>query len=297
MSQITERTNIISYSEIPSISEVHASMVNLNELSGYQPLSSFIPDMKTYCPGNILSAINATSGNLSFVSSSTSVSSPNSLRMIFADSFSPAVKKMQVKGLSSLDAKKASLLATLSKMDIKVTDSQYVKSSIKSIINASDDKVLNTEIKGVMNHLEAVHTKVFAANLAKVCATASLKVGFNLVTIKPVNGKLEVIAKNHEGKHLVSEITVDSKTSRVDCNTETIGITDGSCKLIIKQFNDELKKLGVKIGNEKTTLTGGACQMSYSKIIDQNEKEQQNKKKEQDRMRKMNTIQKTKILN
>lgn len=295
MSQISERTNIISIDEIPPIPEVHASMVNISELSGYQPLSFSLPNMKSYCPGNILSAINATGGNLNFVSSTTGVCSPNMLRTVFGNSFAPSIKKMQAQGLSSLDAKKASMLNTLSKMDFKVTDQRTISTGLKAVMNAKDEKTLNTEIKAVMNQLETAHTKVFAANLAKACAAASLKVGFSQVTIKPVNGKLEVIAKNNEGKHLVSEIAVNQKTNQVDCNTETIGISDGSCSTIIEQFNGELKKMGIKIGNEKTTFTGGACQMSYSKMIDQSEKEQQRKKKEQERMKKLNTIHKTKI--
>lgn len=295
MSQLSERTNIISIDEIPPIPEVHASMVNINELSGYKPLSSLMPEMKSYCPGNILSAINAIEGNLNFVSSTTGVCSPNTLRTIFGNSFAPSLKTLQAHGLSALDAKKASMLTTLSKMDFKVTDKSIISNNIKAVMNAKDEKTLHTEIKTVMSQLEADHTKVFAANLAKACSAASVKVGFNQVIIKPVNGKLEVIAKNNEGKHLVSEIAVNQKTNQVDCNTETIGITDGSCTPIIQQFNEELKKMGIKIGSEKTTFTGGACQMSYSKMIDQSENEQQRKKKEQERMKKLNTIHKTKI--
>ena len=295
MSTITERSNITSIDEIPSYNHVGSSMVYLSELSGYKPLSLSLPDMKSYCPANILSAINATGGNLNFISTTT-VCSPNTLRTIFANSFSPTIKKLEAKGFTSLEAKKASLISSLSKMDVKITDSHNLESSIKLIIDAKDEKVLNTEIKAVMNKIEVNHTKVFAASLAKICATASLKVGFSQVAIKPVNGKLEVIARNPEGKHLVSEIAVDPITNQLNCNTEAIGITDGSCKKIIEQFNDEMKKMGVKIGHEKTSLTGGNCLMTYSKMIDKTEKEhQQNKKKELARMRKLNTNQKTQI--
>lgn len=294
MSQVTERTNIISINEKLLISPVHASMVDLSELISYKPLNFTMQEVNSFCPDNILSAINVTDGNLNFVSSSTSICSPNELRAVFGNSFAPSVKSMQAKGFSLLDAKKVSMLTTLSKMDFKVTDQKIITNSIKAVMNAKDDKILNTEIKTMMNRLETDHTKVFTANLAKACAAASVKVGFNQVVIKPVNGKLEVIAKNSEETHLLSEIVVNRKTNQVDCNTETIGISDGTCSHIIRQFNEELKKMGIRIGNEKTTFTGGVCQMSYSKMIDQEKKLQQRKKKEYERMKKMNSTQKLK---
>ncbi len=295
MSQITERTNIISINEIPPMPEVHASMVNLSEMSNYQPFSISMPDMKSMCPQNILSAINATTGGLHFTSTSTSVCSPNLLRAAFGNSFAPNIKKLEAKGLSSLDAKKASLISSISKMDFKITDKKAITNRIKAVMNAKDENTLNTEIKSVMNHLEVDHTKVFTSNLAKACAAASLKVGFKQVEIKQVNGKLEVIATNSIGQRLNSEISVDAKTNNVNANTETIGITDGSCNAIISNFNNELKKMGIKIGDEKTTFTGGACQLPYSKMIDQQDKEQQRKKKEQERLRKLNSTNRQKI--
>jgi hypothetical protein len=295
MSQITERTNIISIAEIPPVPEVHASMVNLSEMSNYQPFSVSLPDMKSMCPQNILNAINATNSGLHFTSTSTSVSSPNLLRAAFANSFAPNIKKLEAKGLTSLDAKKASLISSISKMDFKITDRKEITTRIKAVMNAKDEKTLNTEIKSVLNNLEVTHTKVFASNLAKACAAASLKAGFKQVEIKQVNGKLEVIATNSIGQRLNSEISIDAKTNNVNANTETIGITDGSCNSIISTFNNELKKMGIKIGDEKTTFTGGACQLSYSKMIDQQDKETQRKKKEQERLKKLNSTHKQKI--
>ena len=78
---------------------------------------------------------------------------------------------MQAQGLSSLDAKKGSMLSTLSKMDFKVTDHHAITKGIKAVMNAKDENSLNTGIKAVMNNLEAAHTKVFAAHaLARFAA-------------------------------------------------------------------------------------------------------------------------------
>ena len=298
MSQISERTNIISIDEIPPISEVHASMVNISEMSNYKQINISLQDMKSMCPQNILNAINATSGTLHFTSSSTTVCrvcSPNKLRTTFGTSFAPNIKKYEAKGLSSFDAKKASLISTITLMDFRITDKKMISNNIKAVMNAKDEKSLNNEIKSLMNQLEVTHTKVFVSNLAKACATASLKVGFKQLEIKQLNGKLEVIATNNIGQRLNSEISIDLNTNNVNVNTETIGITDGSCKAIINSFNNELKRMGIKIGNEKTTFTGGVCQLSYSKMIDRQDKEIQRKKKEQERLKKLNSSHKQKI--
>ena len=66
------------------------------------------------------------------------------------------------------------MLTTLSKMDFKVTDQHTIINSIKAVMNAKNEKSLNTETKTVMNQLETAHTKVFAANLAKACAAKTL---------------------------------------------------------------------------------------------------------------------------
>ncbi|MFN8353677.1 MAG: hypothetical protein U0Y10_04505 [Spirosomataceae bacterium] len=295
MSQISERSNIISIDETPTVSAIHASMVNLSEMSSYQPLSMALPDIQSMCPQHILSALNATHSGLHFTTASTTVCSPNTLRAAFGSTFSPTIKKLEHHGLSTLDAKKASLISSISRMDFKVADQRMVKSGIKAVLSARDEKTLNTGIKAVMHQLEVAHTKVFTANLAKACAKASVAVGFKQVEIKQVAGKLEVIATNNIGQRLNSEISVDANTNQVNANTETIGITDGSCNAIITSFNDELKKMGIKIGSEKTTFTGGACQMPYSKMIDQQDKEALRKNKEQARRIKMNTPHKQKI--
>jgi hypothetical protein len=294
MSQLTERSNIISIDEMSFRPKVHASMVNLYELSSYRPINSSLSDIKSFCPGNILSAINAINGNLDVVSSPKMLS-PNSLRGIFANSFAPTIKRIQTRGLTGTDSKKASFISIVSRMDFKVTNQKELSNGLQAVLKAPDEVALNTEIKTLMNCLESGHTKVFVANIAQACATASVKVGFGQVTIKPVNGKLEVIAKNKEGKHIVSEVAIDTKSNQLNCNTEIIGITDGSCTTIIEQFNDELKKMGIKIGAEKTILTGGVCQMPYSKIIDQNEKEQLQEKSKPTRPKTLNLIQKNRI--
>jgi len=294
MSEITERTNIISIAEMP-VQDIHASMVQLKEMSYYQPLNVVLSNVGSFIPSEVLNVIKSTTGNLSFKTSDTTIKSPNQLRASFKDNFSPILTKMEINGINPIVARKATLLNTLNKMDFKIKQGDTISSNLKAVLQANEIKVLNTEIKTVMKKLEEVHTEVFVKNIANACATASHNIGFREVEVKTVQGKLEVIATNNNGQRIISEINIDAKTNQVNANTETKGIIDGSCSLIISNFNDELKKMGIKIGNEKTTFTRGICQLQYSKIIDQQDKEAQRKKKEHERLKKLNSFNKQKI--
>jgi hypothetical protein len=286
MSQITERTNIISISEMP-VQNIKASLINLREMSTYQPLEIVLSNLSSYIPSDVVNAIQSKTGSISHKSSATSIKSPNVLRESFKEIFSPTLSKLETKGVSPVVARKATLLATLKRMDLKVKENGLINSSLKTVFEANDMKTLNNGIKAVMHKLEVNHTEVFAENIATVCAIASKNIGFREVEIKSVQGKLEVIASDSQGQRLLSEICLDAKTNQVNANTETIGITDGSCTKVIQSFNEELRKMNIKIGEEKKTFTGGVCQMSYAKIIDKQDRESK-RQKELERTRKLN---------
>jgi len=286
MSKITERMNIISIAETPA-QEIHASMVKLKEMSSYQPLNIVLSGMGSFIKDDVMSAIQSTTGALNFTSGNTTVKSPNILRTSFKDSFSPVLTKMEAKGIPPIVARKATLISTLNKMDFKIQQGDAISSNLKAVLQANDMKTLNTEIKTVMNKLEAVHTGAFVQNIASACALASQNIGFREVEIKTVQGKLEVIAGNNQGQHILTEINIDPKFNQVNANTELIGITDGSCTLTMNRFNEELRKMNIKIGTEKNSFTGGICQMSYAKMIDKQVKKIK-KQKELERTRKLN---------
>ncbi|MGA3286370.1 MAG: hypothetical protein ABSD46_02975 [Bacteroidota bacterium] len=285
MSRITERTNV------SEIEEVHASLVSLGDLSSYRSSKDTLLDVSSYCPENIMSAINAACNNTESVQSNT-VCSPNMLRAIFAKSFSPAIERINTSGLSPLDIKKVALISTINMMDFKVTDKGILNEGIKAVVNAGDAKVLNSEMKSFMGNLEVMHTKVFSSNLAQACAKASVTVGFKQVEVKRVDGNLNVIATNEIGQHINTEISIDGANNIVNARTEIIGMRNGTCDPIIKQFNQQLKRMGIKLGSEKTTSTDGNCQLPYSKVIDQ---EDNDRRKRQERTRKLNTLKQQRI--
>lgn len=288
MSEITERTNIMSIDEVSPVGEDYGSIGVYNGLATYQSVNSILSNIQSFIPGDVLGALNATSNTLKFANSNITISCPNTLRASFMTKYSPTTKIIESLGINPITAKKASLLLSLSKMDFKVSQSISIRNGLQAVLHAKEAKTLNAEIKSVMRELESAHTEVFVRNLAKACANASFNVGFKMVEIKNVESKLEVIGTNQSGQRIISEISLDLKTNQVYANTETIGIIDGSCSRVITQFNEELKKMNIKIGHEKTLFTGGISQMGYAKILDKLDKESLRQKKEQERTKKMN---------
>lgn len=293
MSQIHEYSDVKSINEVPLVQEVKSHMVDLAEMSEYSPMNITLPELHGYCPQNMLSAIQSTQEKV-INSQGNSICSPNTLRALFGNTYNVTLGAMQAKGLTGMEAKKASLVVTLSKLDFRVSDKNRVVENLKSVMGARDEKTLRNQMKVVMTDLEADHTQLFVKRIANACAVASANVGFKHVTVKVVSGNLEVIAVNPEGRKLISEIAIDQKTHQVNCSTETIGIVDGSCTKIIQQHSDELKKMGIRIGVEKTTFTGDVCRLPYAKILDQADKAAEKKRRAQERTRRLNAVQKIK---
>lgn len=288
MSQISENSNIISIGQVNPVIEIQALMNQLSQKNKDISLNSVLSNIHSFIPENVMAAVNATNSEPNFTSSGITVKSPNLLHAALKDGFSSNVKNLQSRNIPALVAKKASLLSVLNKMDLKVSQTETVKASIMASVKANDMKTFNTELKAVMRNLETQNAKIFLKDIASACANASYKVEFKEVKIRNENGKLNVIATNSIGQCLNTEISIDPKTFNVNASTEPIGISDGSCVKIISNFNEELKKMGIRIESQKTTPTGGVCQMPYSKIIEQIEMDQQRKKKEFERLKKMN---------
>ena len=165
MSELTERGNILTINELSQFARVNNLMVNLDQTSIYQPLNIRIRDIKTFCNQNIQNALNATNSGVNVASSSTMLS-PNMQRAKFGNIFNKSIKELEKDGYSSIASKKASLVASISQMDYKVTEIGLIKENIRKVINAKDEKALNNEIKKVINQLEVNHSKLFSVHIA-----------------------------------------------------------------------------------------------------------------------------------
>lgn len=294
MSQITERINIIEIKEITSIPEANYLTEYLSSINKYKSIQTILSDIHNTLPKELSSAVNVSVSNQKVEFDNTFLSSPNTLRAQFKKVYTTIKDNVSQHMPSKIEATKASVLATISIMSYKVEEEKVVRDVINALVKSRNKSSLKREIESLMHCLEVSHTKVFTSALSKACVKASLAVGFKEVEVKKVYGKLEVIATNSKGQRLISEIDVHPKTRVVNMHTETIGMTDRSCSLVMNQFNDELRKMGIKIENVTIKFTGGSCQMPYAKIIDQQDKEQKRKKKELERLRKLNIGQKQK---
>lgn len=298
MSEVTTYKNIISVEKVTPVQQVQSLLNTLKMFNKVEPHDLDLNEFMSILSSDLLNELNVQIKKTNVCNNHKyTLQSPNLLRGSFQRSFAANLKNFESRGLSLVVAKKTSFLAALKKMDFKVSRPDVIKTNILSVINSKDIKTLNREIILTTQKLEVEHTKVFATNLAKVCANASYKVGFKDVEVRRFNGKLEVIATNSRGQHLNSEISVNPQTKAISATSETIGIFDNSCRKIMSSFNDELKKMGIKIGQEKSWFTAGIPQMPYSKWIELEDKDRNRKEKEHQRLVKLNNNRNQKLRN
>lgn len=286
MSEITTRSNIRSITEI-SIDQPPESSSVLLDISNYSTLSAVLQSIKPTLSTGISELLESLNVNQKNNMVNVSIVSPNTLRESFKKNFSSCKLDLMGNQKDPVITRKATILKTLEHMNFKVEDQDAIAEDINEILISDNIQALNVGISVMMNRLEVGHTKAFSSTIANACAIASENVGFKTVDIITVNDRIEVLATNHNGQRLLSEISLNKKTNQVNANTETIGITDGSCHVIIKQFDEELRKMNIKIGEQQNAYTGGKCQMSYSRMIDQMDKTS-HKKKDFERLRKLN---------
>jgi hypothetical protein len=258
MSEIDERENVIEVVEIPP------REVSLREYINYTTVKIDVSNFAGYSIDRVENA-----------KPHSTLASPLTVRANFTKTYPTIVSALISKGITPIEASKAALANTIATSGFRadVATQQTVANHLTRINTVNDPHNYSLQAKAIMSNLEAAHSKAFAHTIAQACAAASVSIGFTSIEVKPINNKIEVIANNGKGVYLVSEVRVDEKTKRVDCATETVGISDGSCSEIIRQFNDELKRMGVKYDSNKLTHTGGKPQMPYSKVIDQSLKE------------------------
>ena len=92
-----------------------------------------------------------------------------------------------------------------------------------------------------------------------------MAVGFNEVVVQqPQGGLVRVVATNPAGQNLVAEI---DSAKQVDIHAELVGFTDGSCSKVMRAFDDEMVKRGIKTQSKVQKATNGVPQMPYAKAI------------------------------
>jgi hypothetical protein len=101
--------------------------------------------------------------------------------------------------------------------------------------------------------------------IAKACGLAAEALAFDRVEVRPslVGNGLRVLALNPDGRTLVSEIEA-KPDGEIDLQTEVIGVTDGSCHVLLDRFDAEIERLGLT-SDRRRESTGGVCQLATAR--------------------------------
>lgn len=113
--------------------------------------------------------------------------------------------------------------------------------------------------------LECEHQVVFISAVTQACQNACRQIGFGTVeTTTAAGGVVRVIATDPAGRTLVTEIEGPAE-GEPRMATEVVGISDGSCHVILDAFDRALEAQGVRSGPPRRKYTGGVCQLATAR--------------------------------
>ncbi len=189
--------------------------------------------------------------NVDFSSTTISSSMPNTiqspivLRNKFAESYTKAMTEI-TQEMDLVTKQKMAVIKTLSICGHKIQSSKTLETGVQEVMKAMTSEALSTTVEKIMNTVQSEHNTIFMNSIASVVQRASIAIGFSDVKIQQVAGIKSVVALNEQGQSIVTDVKVDEKTQRVDLVSETIGINDKSCNIILNKFDKELEKAGLK---------------------------------------------------
>lgn len=263
MSQVNTTQDVFQI-EIQSIqNQINSALGNALTVSSVTELNGSVTNL---FPGiNQQFSINAQSVSLK---KGKLISSPQSLRSGFNKALLSEVKQIEKGGMSGLQAHKTGFISTLSKMDIKMTDIKAIESQLKKVANAGTVEEVKTAVLGVMNTLEVQHQQVFTQNIGVALQQSMVSTGLSQTKFMEMPGGIRVVGMNEQGKVLISEVSIDSKTQRVDIVSETIGFEGDKCKETMSTFLLEAEKRGLKSATGNNTKQTKVPVGSYAEQLD-----------------------------
>jgi len=162
---------------------------------------------------------------------------------------------------------KAAAIRTLKTENLTIEDQAVVTNSIQKLMRTTTIKEATEELSSTFRTIGKQHAIVFTGAVSAAVRTAGIKTGFEQVRSEIVNpGLTRIVATNSKGINLISEIHTD-RNHKVDIVSELEGITDGSCRQIMEQFNQNLADLGIIAERKDRKPTGGNCIMEYAKNL------------------------------
>jgi len=252
----------ISYRQVKRVRQMKASHA--------ETVGPILKELMNRAPVQVVSNMQMIQVKNNIVSQTTpTILSPTSLSFL-QERFNQnliALNKTQISnGATKLKA--AALLTMQQEQEnLKIESRAPVVSAIQELITATTLEQTTVKVKSAFAEIKKEHTRVFVSRVGAVIQMASSKVGFSKQKVEILSPNLtRVVATNSKGHNLISEIHTNAE-KKVDIQSELEGITDGSCKKIMDEFNKELESLGLSADRKERKPTGGIAQMPYAKTL------------------------------
>lgn len=191
---------------------------------------------------------------------------PTELKVIQTDfkAFKVAAQTQKEVGVMPM---KVAAIATLvaNQNNLQVSDQEVVVAAVQKIVEAGTVKEAETQIKTAFREIKAQHQQVFVSNVTTAVKESAVAVGFSKIDVQqPKEGMVRVVATNATGQNLIAEI---DSAKQVDIRAELVGFNDGSCGKVMRAFDDEMVKRGIKTQSKVQKATNGVPQMPYAKAM------------------------------
>jgi hypothetical protein len=161
---------------------------------------------------------------------------------------------------------KLAALVDVSRTPLSPDHAEHVEREARAVLEAGTPR----EIRAGRLRLEAALTEsncgVFAHSLALCCRRAALQLGFTPLGGEEAGGglPLRVAATDASGRAIISEIRLESDGA-VTLESETAGVTDGSCGELMERYDKLLEQEGVRSQPPRRRRTGGVLVMQAAR--------------------------------
>ena len=165
---------------------------------------------------------------------------------------------------------KAAAIAMLEQENLRIENKELVEQVIQELLTANTLEQTTEKLSSAFAEIKREHAKVFTDTLSSAIMAASSTIGFDQIRLETVTPSLiRIVATNRKGINLISEIHTDA-SKEIDILSELEGVTDGSCEIIMDEFNAELEKRGIVAVRKERKSTGGIARLPYAKKLQKN---------------------------
>ena len=191
---------------------------------------------------------------------------PTEMRVIQSD-YDKHLSIIKQYNVGEVEQLKVAAIATLVKSqdNLLVSEPEVVANKIQRIISSTTIQEVKQEIKATFSEIKTQHSNTFTSKVSEAVKESAIAIGFKKISIQePHIGLIRVVATNQNGQNLIAEIQSEKQ---VDIRTELVGYNDGSCKTVIRRFDEELVTRGITTEKKEQKPTYGVPRLPYAKRI------------------------------